>query len=97
MKGQVKTFIDPKISDCDYIQSFSICLNPEENCGEAIILNMALYTNGDEGPDGYWTDISLEANCYGNHCLEFFMGNLAIESLKEAVDKLYIEKIRAEK
>ena len=95
MKNKLSIFVREDIKDGDYIKSFKYLLNPQDNGGEAIFLVVDLYNNGDDGPEGYWTATSLETNCYGvsGTTIRTF---IPIEQLKEAVDKIYEEKLRSE-
>lgn len=94
-KGTVSSFVRKDISNEDYIKSFQCILNPNENGGESITLIVDLYNNGD-GEKGYWTQTSIETNCYGNSCTKIWT-SIQIEDLKKAVDEIYVQKLRNEK
>lgn len=55
-----------EIKDRDYVKSVAVVLNPQDNGGEAAILEVDFYHNGDENNPVY-TNIHIENECYGVH------------------------------
>jgi hypothetical protein len=60
-----------QIKDKDYIKTFTCTLNPQDNGGEAIILEVDVYKNGD---GEMYTDTHIKTQCYGTfqNTLSFF-------------------------
>jgi hypothetical protein len=60
-----------QIKDKDYIKTFTCTLNPQDNGGEAIILEVDVYKN-DDGER--YTDTHIKTQCYGTfqNTLSFF-------------------------
>ncbi len=49
------------------LASFSETINKKANSGEAVELTIELYDNGDGIPNGVYTNILINAICYGTH------------------------------
>jgi len=73
-----------KNEDRDYQHTLSSCLNPQDNGGEAILLQVDVFNNG----EGDYSYTKLNTHCYGTSQVEVFLG-VGIDELKEAVDALY--------
>jgi hypothetical protein len=72
-------FIDSKNKDQNYVKSHSFLLNPQDNGGESIILQVDYYLNN----DGYaWNNIRFELNCYGIHSAKIELGTIRPELLE---------------
>lgn len=55
------------------IAKFSEKINKETNEGESVVLTLEVFDNGDGIPNGVFTNISINANCYGTHSMNFTM------------------------
>ena len=70
-----------------YIKTMSVVVNPQDNGGESITLSVDVYDNGDGIPEGMFTEVMLETNCYGTSSTRVSLWS-GIESLAEAVNLL---------
>jgi hypothetical protein len=84
----MKEFIKKsKSNDSDYIKSASVVLNPKSNGGESIVVSCDFYNNGD-GPDGTYTEIEIDLNCYGAHSTKIYLGEVGISHIIETFSQM---------
>jgi hypothetical protein len=70
----------------EYIKTWSVILNEDDNGGEAVVLSADVFRNGD---DEEHHTIELETNCYGTSVTTVTLGGIQnIEKLLEAVSSL---------
>jgi len=74
----------PRMIEKDYIGTSLTTLNPQDNGGEAVILQFHKYQN-DDGEIYYHTEI--KANCYGKSCSSIFIANTGPETFIAAITK----------
>jgi len=78
------------IQDVDYVESFSVCLNEQDNGGEAVTLIVDVFDNKDGPPDNIYHNIRLQTQCYGTSRTEITL-TIDLEILKYAIDKIICE------
>jgi hypothetical protein len=66
MKKYVKS---PSPDSHHYQYSLACSLNPEDNGGEQIVLDVDVFNNGEEN----YCNVHLEGQCYGAHSTRFTM------------------------
>lgn len=64
-----------------YVKTLSAVLNPEENGGESITLEVDYFKNED---GDVYTNIHIENTCYGTHSSKTSYYNLGLERLEAA-------------
>jgi hypothetical protein len=71
----------------DYVKSFVEHLNPNDNGGEAVILSVDVYDNGDD-EDSVYTNITLEINCYGTSSSTIQLNTVRLEDLAASCNSI---------
>lgn len=78
---------------------FSETINKKDNGGEAVDLTIELYDNGDGIPNGIYTNILIDAICYGTHSTVLSINSCDLDdlinvcnSLKEKLENFKREK-----
>lgn len=74
---------DLNIKDRDYVKTVSAVLNPQDNGGESVTLDVDFYHNGDE-KNAVWTNIHLSHQCYGVHSSKKSYLSVSLDSFEEA-------------
>ena len=76
-----RIFTDPKNQSRDYVKTLTITLNPQDNSGESVELEIIFYKNS----DGHvYTNFSLISNCYGTSSTKVNYYNLKISDFESA-------------
>jgi len=74
---------NPAIRDSDYVKSVSICLNPQDNGGESVTLEVDFFHNGDP-KNSIYTNIHIQSGCYGVHSNRQSFFGVSIEAFSES-------------
>lgn len=73
---------DPN-KDRDYVKTVSVVLNPKDNGGESVILDVDFYHNGDD-TNAVYTNIHIVNQCYGVHSNKQSYWGVGVEVFEEA-------------
>lgn len=71
------------IKDEHYVESYSICVNPEDNGGEAVIVQVDVFDNGDDERNIY-NNLRIQTHCYGTSQAEI-MCTVLLDRFLEAI------------
>lgn len=86
----------PEIKEKEYIKTVHACLNPQDNGGETVSLEVDYFDNGDvkrPGVTTIYTNIHLTSHCYGVHSTKQSLWGISLDQLHEAVSyMLEVEK-----
>ena len=74
---------DLNIKDRDYVKTVSAVLNPQDNGGESVTLDVDFYHNGDQ-ENAVWTNIHLSHQCYGIHSNKQSYWAVGVNAFEEA-------------
>lgn len=77
----------------EYVKTISCVLNPADNGGEAIVLEVDVFDNGDK-TNNIYTNMTLHSHCYGTSEASLSLYNVSVAHLGQAC-KLISEKISA--
>lgn len=86
------------MTDMKKLAMVSTVLNPESNGGEAIVLSVEIFDNGDAAAglqDGIFTIGSMTLNSYCNTS-SMSLGSISPEILREFADKLEAKLVEVE-
>ena len=87
------------MTDMKKLATVSTVLNPESNGGEAVVLSVEIFDNGDAAaglPNGIFTIGSMTLNSYCNSS-SMSLGSISPEILREFADKLEAKLIEVKK
>lgn len=84
--NSVSKFKDETINCKDYVESLSTTVNGEIG-GEAIILRIDIYDNGDK-KDNIYTNAKITVNCYGESSAEIRIFGAGFEGLNKACQSI---------
>jgi len=73
----------PEIKEKEYIKTVSIVLNPQDNGGESVTLEVDFFHNGDP-KDSIFTNIHITSGCYGVHSTRQSFWGVSVESFQKA-------------
>lgn len=83
---EVKTFQKPNMGK-DYVESLSVVVNPQDNGGQAVTVEVDVFDNGDE-KDAIYTCTSLKVQCYETHTTVLSFWSVGLSDLSSAFDML---------
>jgi hypothetical protein len=75
---------DPNIKDQNYVKTVSVVLNPKDNGGESVVLDVDFFHNGDD-ENAVFTNIHIANQCYGIHSNKQSYYGVGIEAFEEAI------------
>lgn len=81
------TFKEKQDVSKEYITTAFCCLNPKDNGGESITLEVDVFDNGDDDNFIFYNTY-LNFQCYGTHSTRVSFGNVNINNLKNAFDEI---------
>jgi hypothetical protein len=73
----------PEIREKEYIKTVSIVLNPQDNGGESVTLEVDFFHNGDP-KNSIFTNIHIDSGCYGVHSTRQSFWGVGLESFQKA-------------
>lgn len=74
---------NPEIKEKEYIKTVSIVLNPQDNGGESVILEVDFFHNGDP-KNSIYTIVHIKSECYGIHSVRHSFGSVNLDSFQKA-------------
>jgi len=69
--------------DHDYVKTVSAVLNPNDNGGEAVTLDVDFYHNGDD-ENAVYANVHIKSQCYGSHLNTQSYFGIDLKSFEEA-------------
>lgn len=69
--------------DRDYVKTVSVCLNPQDNGGESVTLEVDFFHNGD-AQNAVYTNVHINTGCYGVHGSKTSFYGVALEAFQKA-------------
>lgn len=73
----------PEIKEKEYVKTVSICLNPQDNGGESVVLEVDFFHNGDS-ENAIFTNIHITSGCYGVHSTRQSFWGVGVEAFQKA-------------
>jgi hypothetical protein len=73
---------NPQIKEKEYVKSVIVCLNPQDNGGESVILEVDFFHNGDP-QNSIYTNIHI-TTCYGVHSTRQSFWSVGLEAFQKA-------------
>lgn len=83
---RITTFVNPrkKKEESTYRETNSIYLNPQDNGGEAVSIDIHVHDNGDS-TNQWWFETEINTQCYGSHSTSVLIssGGLSPSNISE--------------
>lgn len=74
-----------KSGESEYVKTFVAWLNPKDNGGESVCLEVDVFKNGD---GQLWTNFRIESQCYGVNSTQMNFYSVPFNNLAEACNEI---------